>query len=125
MKIIRSLEDPQLPLKNSVVTIGNFDGVHLGHREIFRRVIAAARRRGGCSAVLTFVPHPLEVLAPHRAPRLINSYAEKERLIEASCIDFLVCLPFTVELARMSADDFVAEVLVKRLGADRRRHAAC
>ncbi|NLC71699.1 MAG: bifunctional riboflavin kinase/FAD synthetase [Desulfuromonadaceae bacterium] len=116
MKIIRSLEDRLLPLKNTVVTIGNFDGVHLGHREIFRRVIDAARRIGGSSLVLSFVPHPLEVLAPHRAPRLINTYAEKERLIETSRIDLLVCLPFTTDLARMSAASFVGEVLVERLG---------
>ena len=116
MKIIRSLEDPLLPLKNTVVTIGNFDGVHLGHREIFRRLLAAARHRGGAATVLSFVPHPLEVLAPHRAPRLINTYAEKERLIEASHIDYLVCLPFTSELARMAAHSFVEEVLTGRLG---------
>jgi riboflavin kinase/FMN adenylyltransferase len=116
MQIIRSLEERLLPLKNSVVTIGNFDGVHLGHREIFRRVVAAARRCGGGSVVLTFVPHPLEVLAPHRAPRLINTYPEKERLIEASRIEYLVSLPFTEELARMSASSFVERVLVGRLG---------
>ncbi|MBN1141257.1 MAG: bifunctional riboflavin kinase/FAD synthetase [Deltaproteobacteria bacterium] len=116
MKIVRNLEDPLLPLKNTVVTIGNFDGVHLGHREIFRRLVAAARRLGGSSAVLTFVPHPMEVLAPHRAPRLINTYAEKEALIEASHIDFLVCAPFTAETARMPAPRFVEEVLVGKLG---------
>jgi riboflavin kinase/FMN adenylyltransferase len=116
MKIIRDLNELVAPLPNAVVTIGNFDGVHLGHREIFRRVVSKARELGGVSVVYTFVPHPLKVLAPERAPRLINTYAEKERLIEASCIDVLICAPFTRETASLTADRFVEEILVKKIG---------
>ena len=116
MRIIRDLSELSVPLENTVVTIGNFDGVHLGHREIFRRVVTRAHRIGGTSVVFTFVPHPLKVLDPQRAPRLINSYAEKERLIEASCIDVLVCAPFSREFAAMSASRFVEEILVGKLG---------
>ena len=116
MKIIRDLNELTTPLENAVVTIGNFDGVHLGHREIFRRVVSKARELGGVSVVYTFVPHPLKVLAPERAPRLINTYAEKERLIEASCIDVLICAPFTRETASLSADRFVEDILVKKIG---------
>ena len=114
MKIIRDLNELTAPLPKAVVTIGNFDGVHLGHREIFRRLVSRARELGGVSVVYTFVPHPLKVLAPERAPRLINTYAEKERLIEASCIDVLICAPFTPETATLSADRFVEEILVKK-----------
>jgi riboflavin kinase/FMN adenylyltransferase len=100
-----------------VVTIGNFDGVHLGHREIFREVVRDARASGGTSVVFTFVPHPRKVLDPaRRAPRQINTDAEKERLIEASCIDVLICAPFTRETAALSAEQFVRDVLVGRLG---------
>lgn len=116
MRIVRDLNDLAVPLRNAVVTIGNFDGVHLGHREIFRRLVGKARELGGVSVVYTFVPHPLKVLAPERAPRLINTYAEKERLIEASCVDVLICAPFTLETATLSAGRFVEEILVKKIG---------
>jgi len=116
MRIIRDLHELAVPLTNAVVTIGNFDGVHLGHREIFRRLVGKAREIGGVSVVYTFVPHPLKVLAPERAPRLINTYAEKERLIEASCVDVLICAPFSRQTAALSAELFVEEVLVGKIG---------
>ncbi len=116
MRIVRNLDELKQPLRNAVVTIGNFDGVHLGHREIFRRVVARSRQFGGPSVVHTFVPHPLKVLAPERAPLLINSYDEKEKLIEASCIDVLICTPFTAALAELPARHFVRQVLVDRIG---------
>jgi riboflavin kinase/FMN adenylyltransferase len=116
MRIIRNLSELTAPLPKAVVTIGNFDGIHLGHREIFRRVVRKAAEIGGTSVVLTFVPHPLKVLDPERAPRLLNTYAEKERLIAASCIDVLVCLPFSRETAALPAARFVAEILVGRIG---------
>ena len=116
MKTIKNLNDITAPLKGAVVTIGNFDGIHLGHREIFRKVVAKALEIGGTSVVYTFVPHPLKVLAPDRALRLINTYSEKERLIEASCIDVLICAPFTQELAGLPASQFVEDILVGRIG---------
>lgn len=116
MKIIRSLDQLTSPFDRAVVTLGNFDGVHLGHREIFRRVVSRARQIDGTSVVFTFVPHPLKLLAPERAPRLINSFAEKERLIEASRVDALICAPFDREFAAISADRFVEDILVARVG---------
>jgi riboflavin kinase/FMN adenylyltransferase len=116
MRIARTLGELIPPFFNTVVTIGNFDGVHLGHREIFRRVVAKARELAGLATVVTFNPHPLKVLAPLQAPRLLNTYQEKERLIEASCIDLLVTLPFDQKLARMPAREFVEEILVGGLG---------
>jgi riboflavin kinase/FMN adenylyltransferase len=115
MKIIRNLDDDSFPLKSSVVTIGNFDGVHLGHREIFRKVVSEARRREIPSVVFTFIPHPMEVLAPSRAPQLINTYQEKEILIEASCVDVLVCAPFTAQTAKMPATFFLEKILLEKL----------
>lgn len=119
MKIIRNLDELTTVPCKAVATIGNFDGVHLGHRAIFRKVVEEARKIAGTATVVTFNPHPLKFLAPERAPLLINTYAERERLIAASCIDLLVCLPFTAELAAMPAADFVEEVLVRRLGLQR------
>jgi riboflavin kinase/FMN adenylyltransferase len=116
MKIVRDLRELSAPPPNAVLTIGNFDGIHLGHREIFQRVVRKARAIGGTSVVLTFHPHPLKVLAPDRAPKLLNTPAEKERLIRASRIDMLVCLPFTRKVAMLPATDFVREILVEKLG---------
>lgn len=116
MKIIHTLEELTAVPQNTVATIGNFDGVHLGHRAIFRRVFAEARRIQGTATVITFNPHPLKLLAPTRAPLLINTYAERERLIGASCIDLLVCLPFTAALAALPATTFVTDILLRALG---------
>ncbi len=119
MKIIRDLTELTSPPPGAVVTIGNFDGIHLGHREIFRKVIRMAAEIRGTSVVFTFVPHPLKVLNPAKAPPLISTYEEKERLIEASCVDMLVCCPFTRSLAAMSAEEFVRDILVGKLGIRR------
>jgi riboflavin kinase/FMN adenylyltransferase len=98
-----------------VLTIGNFDGVHLGHREIFRRVVDKAHELQGTAVVVTFEPHPLRVLAPDKAPLQLNTPEEKVRLLAASCIDLLVVLNFTRQLAEMPAEDFVRDILVGKL----------
>lgn len=116
MEVIRDLNEIREKLPHAVVTIGNFDGVHLGHREIFRRVKRAAAELGGVSVVITFVPHPLKVLSSGNSPRLINTYAEKELLIEASGIDYLIAIPFTPEFSAVSAEQFVKDILVGRIG---------
>ena len=116
MEIYRSLEEIPASLGKTVVTIGNFDGVHLGHREIFRRVRKGAEQEGALSVVVTFVPHPLKVIpSKHKQLRLINTYSEKETLIEASGIDCMVAIPFTDSFAAISPREFVEEILVKRL----------
>lgn len=116
MRIIHNLHELTSSPPHTVATIGNFDGVHLGHRAIFRRVVAEASKAQGTATVITFNPHPLKLLSPVRAPLLINTYAERERLIAASCIDLLVCLPFTAALAALTATTFVEEILVRGLG---------
>lgn len=119
MKVFRHLSEIKARLGNAVVTIGNFDGVHLGHREIFRTVKKAAREIGGCSVIVTFDPHPLKLLAPEKAPLLLNTLAEKELLIDASGIDYLVIIPFDRTFAAISAEEFVRDVLVEKLGTKR------
>ncbi len=117
MEILRSIDDIPPTLHRTVVTIGNFDGVHLGHREIFRKVRQSAGVLHATSVVITFVPHPLKVIPnPKKQIALINTYTEKETLIEASGIDCLLEIPFTAEFAALSAWEFVSEILVKRLG---------
>jgi len=116
MEIIRDLGEIRQRYKNAVVTLGNFDGVHLGHREIFRSVVKKAQQIDGTSIVCTFQPHPLKMLVPDQAPRLINTPQERERLIEASCVDVLIIIPFTAVLAALSPQQFVHDVLLDTIG---------
>ncbi len=116
MKIIRDLEDIDENLPNPVATIGNFDGVHLGHREIFRRVKHDAAELGGVSVAVTFFPHPVKVLTPDKSFKLITTYSQKEALIEASGIDYLISIPFSMDFAEISAREFVKRILVQRIG---------
>lgn len=118
MKIIRGLGDiPKRGLINPVLTLGNFDGVHLGHQAIFKQVVAWALNTGGSSVVFTFEPHPLKVLAPHRSPKLLSTFREKMEQIEAAGMDAVICARFTPEFASQNPDDFVREVLVDKIGA--------
>lgn len=119
MVVIRDLNEITGKLPGAVITIGNFDGVHLGHREIFRRVRREAAESGGVSVVVTFEPHPLKVLPSGKKLRLINTYTEKELLIEASGVDYLITIPFTPEFAALSAEQFIRDVLVDKIGARR------
>lgn len=101
----------------SVVTIGNFDGVHRGHREIFRQVSSRARELSATSVVITFSPHPLRVLRPDdRRFCLITTDEQKRELIGESDIDLLLVIPFTKEFSQLAADMFVRQVLHACLG---------
>jgi len=111
-------DDFSRPLaERSVVTIGNFDGVHRGHREIFRQVASRARERSATSVVVTFSPHPLRVLRPDdRRFCLITTDEQKRELIAESDIDLLLVIPFTLQFSALSAEEFVRRVLCASLG---------
>jgi riboflavin kinase/FMN adenylyltransferase len=116
MLVYRSLDRITAPLSNPVVTIGNFDGVHLGHREIFRKLKKVAAEIGGVSVVITFDPHPLKMIPAGKSVTLINTLEEKITLIEASGIDYLIIIPFDAAFAAISAADFVERILVQSIG---------
>ena len=118
MVIFKSISDIKEKLRHPAATIGNFDGVHLGHREIFRRVRERAQAQDGVSVVITFVPHPLQVVSPGRRVKLITGYQEKQSLIEASGIDYLLEIPFDLGFSSISASQFVEQVLVEALGVE-------
>jgi riboflavin kinase/FMN adenylyltransferase len=101
----------------SVVTIGVFDGVHRGHQEIMGHTVKRARELGVQSVVVTFDPHPSEVVRPGSHPAVLTEPAHKAELIEQLGIDVLCALPFTLEFSRLSADAFVHDVLVAHLHA--------
>lgn len=101
----------------AVVTIGTFDGVHLGHREVIAELKRLSALYNGESVIFTFDPHPRKVLAPDEASlRLLSTTQEKIRLMESLGIDHLVIYPFTIEFSRLTYDEFVTQVLVDQLG---------
>jgi riboflavin kinase/FMN adenylyltransferase len=116
MEVIRDLNEIVQPFRNAVVTIGNFDGVHIGHRALFDQVIKKAKSLEGTSVVVTFEPHPIRVLNCHKHFPLITLYEQKVELIGVTGIDALVCIPFTREFAATPARTFVKEVLCDAIG---------
>lgn len=116
MRIVTGMNIYDKILDASIVTIGNFDGVHRGHAEIFAHLKRKCCGRNLPSVVVTFEPHPLKVLAPESAPLLITTFEQKAELIEEAGIDCLVVVPFSKEFARMSAKDFVVNILCSSLG---------
>lgn len=117
MKVYRSLDEVPADFGPSALTIGNFDGVHFGHRRILRRLKALAAEKGWTPSVLTFDPHPTRVVAPERAPRLMTSPERRCELMAEEGIEQVLILPFTRELAQLTPEEFVGHLLVERLGA--------
>ena len=111
MKIYQSIET-YVSSSKTVVTIGIFDGVHIGHKRILEKLAHNAQALGCESLVLTFFPHPKMILQAPSSIQLINTVAEKQSLLSKSNIDTLVIQPFTQEFSRLSAEDFVKKVLV-------------
>lgn len=103
--------------RQTVVTIGTFDGVHAGHRKIIDRLVNAANANNLDSVVLTFFPHPRMVLQKESGIKLINTIEEKRRLLEKTGIDYLVVHPFTKQFSRLTALEFVRDILVQKLNA--------
>jgi len=115
-KIIYDLKELEKPLTDPVLTIGNFDGVHKGHLILFDKVKERARAINGQSAVMTFEPHPIKVMKPGNGPLLITPIRQKLRLISKADMDVIFCLPFSREFAAISAQDFVRDILVGKIG---------
>jgi riboflavin kinase/FMN adenylyltransferase len=115
MKIFTN-EDKHIPeLPSLCLTLGTYDGIHLGHQKIIRRVVEKARQIDGASCVVTFDPHPRQILAPDSAPDLLTSTKKKIRLIENLGVDAVCLIRFTPEFAKIEARDFVKDFLINTL----------
>ncbi len=116
MKIIRQIDEIE-KFPEPVVTIGTFDGVHLGHRHLIRKLEQKKAQRNGTSFLITFDPHPQIVLDSRQTPvRLLTTLEEKIALLEQFDIDVLVILPFSREFARLTGEEFIRDILVTRIG---------
>jgi riboflavin kinase/FMN adenylyltransferase len=116
MKIYHHIDEFS-PVKNAVVTIGTFDGVHLGHRKIITRIKELADATGGETVVLTFFPHPRMILHPEdESIKLINTISEKAALLAQLGVDHLIITPFSRDFSNQSADAYIRDVLVNQIG---------
>jgi riboflavin kinase / FMN adenylyltransferase len=112
-EVTMARDDSGLPpyVKDTVITVGTFDGVHRGHRDVIERLVARAHLLKIPSVLVTFEPHPLEVVNPAAAPLLLTTHDEKQEVIAETGLDYLAVVPFTAELAAYSAEDFVEGIL--------------
>ena len=115
MRVIESFDFSDT-IANPVLTIGNYDGLHVGHKRIIDNIKAKAKEIGGTPVLMTFHPHPLTVVRPDKFIGLITPLHVKKRLIEEAGIDVLIIAPFTDEFRLISHEAFVADLLVKKIG---------
>lgn len=116
MKTLRTLKTLKTK-KNAILTLGNFDGVHLGHQKILKKITTRAKKLGTSSVVYTFEPHPQKIVAPHKSTELLIDLKDKKALIEALGVDFLVLASFTKDFSTKHPDDFVKDIIVDGIGA--------
>ncbi|MEY8781187.1 bifunctional riboflavin kinase/FAD synthetase [Allomuricauda sp. XS_ASV26] len=119
METIHNISDFKNVPHQTVVTIGTFDGVHLGHRKILERLTNNAKNTGLKSTVLTFFPHPRMVLQKDVDIKLLNTLEEKKQILETLGLDYLIIHPFTKQFSRLSAIDFVQDILVNNIKSKR------
>jgi riboflavin kinase/FMN adenylyltransferase len=117
MEIIHGIEHLARTFINPVITLGNFDGVHLGHQKIFERVKEEASRIRGEPIVITFEPHPLKVLSSKHYPALLTPFREKMMLIEESGIETVLCIEFSLAFSRITPFSFIKNILVEKVKA--------
>ena len=115
MNIFRGLAEMPSDFGPCAITIGNFDGVHVGHQALMRSIVAIAREHGWKAAVLTFRPHPAKIVAPDRAPKLIMTHEQRAAVMASMGIEEILILPFTLEVSRWTPEEFVKTVLVNAM----------
>jgi len=117
MRVYRSLAELPQDFGPSALTIGNFDGVHLGHQAILRRLRALADGNGWKSSALSFDPHPTKIVAPQRTPKLMSTLEQRARWMGEAGVDQLLILPFDQATAQLTPEEFAGDLLAQRMGA--------
>lgn len=116
MQIINSLSEIKAPFKNAVITIGNFDGVHLGHQALLAETVAYARLLQGTAIAMTFTPHPVDFFHLKHRPYIITPLDQKLELLAALGLDVVINVPFTKEFIQITATDFLTRILLATIG---------
>lgn len=119
MEVIADVRSTERVLPSVVLTIGSFDGIHLGHRQILKRLVAAARANGGTAALMTLRPHPRQYFYPDHAPNILTSQRKKETLLAEAGVDVLFVLPFDAEVAALDREVFLREIVAGHCRAQR------
>jgi riboflavin kinase/FMN adenylyltransferase len=117
MQIFRKLDDVPRDFGRALISVGNFDGVHLAHRHVLEEIVRRAQGQSLKSIAVTFEPHPVRILRPDATLKLLTPTPEKLRLLEQTGLDAVLLLPFTRDLSLLSPRDFAHDILVKRLRA--------
>jgi riboflavin kinase/FMN adenylyltransferase len=118
LKIFHSIDSFQ-SAKKTIITIGTFDGVHIGHQKIVKKLLENAKNRNVESAILTFFPHPRMVLQDQTEMRLLNTIDERTKLLEKNGVDNLIIHPFDKAFSRLTAEEFVKDILVDQLNIEK------
>jgi riboflavin kinase/FMN adenylyltransferase len=117
LKVFHKLDEIPEDFGPTIVSVGNFDGVHCAHRKVLREVVARAKQLGAKSIAVTFEPHPVRILRPEMAPKLLSPLPEKLRLLSETGLDAVLALPFNRDVSLTKPRDFANNILCKRLGA--------
>jgi riboflavin kinase/FMN adenylyltransferase len=117
MRIFRSLEEVPADFGTTIVTVGNFDGIHCGHQRVLQEVVQRARQSNSKAVAVTFEPHPFRILRPDVTPRLLTPLAKKEALLAQTGIDALLEIPFTRDFSMTTAEEFARDILAGKLHA--------
>ena len=111
MEVIHNISNYR-PQKASILTIGTFDGIHIGHQKIIKNLVATARKENLRSLILTFFPHPRMVLQKDNQLKMIDTIEEKRKFLEKLGVDVLIIQPFTLEFSRMTALEYTRDILI-------------
>src|SRR3954468_16632515 len=117
MKVFRKLEDVPAGFGATVISVGNFDGVHCAHKRVIGAVVERAKQIGAKSVAVTFEPHPIRILRPESAPKLLTPRDRKLKLLEGTGLDAVLVLPFNRDLSLTPPRDFAGDILAQRLKA--------
>ena len=110
MEVLRSIEDMQ-PLESSVITVGNYDGIHLGHQDVLNHIVKIAKKESIPSCLITFDPNPAYILSNNSKPMNLQDIDSKLEMLEQIGIDKVLVIPFTLEFSHMSAEEFSENII--------------